>query len=330
MKIKFKTLLAIFLAVLMGVITPIQALAYSNAEEYVTSTDAEELEKQLNNKTLGNYTGNTTLYISDIMIANGDTAAEAKKKIHDNGFLVYDCDLNEGTEHTKTGWTLVIGNPDRDVAKKYTYLGYKITTDKNKAITDINAMNQEGGYMVYNYLEEAKKYMPGANDMASGIKAACVKMKENLSNGSEAAKVAKEYLDLFCVPETSKDTTGPKLGDYLLDEKRTEKEYLNLILTVNTLILNIINAYLCLGITETTIKTQIADGGKGPSGAVISQYTSYNGATGYTELKSDDGWILNAAQKMRDDIHFADVNKTSESEFFADFDVYYFWSLSSK
>ena len=198
-KIRF---VAVVLAVVIGVLTPMEVWALSGAEEHLTNTSAETLEKELKEKTIASYVGDTPLYVSDIMLASGDTADAAKKALHDKGYLVYDCNLNEGTD----------GNVSsiRVVPVKYTYMGYKITTDRSKAITDLNVMNQEGGYDVYDYLDAAEKRMPGVNEMVTGMKAACEKMRTNLSLGYEAAKVAKAYLDLFYVPASIKDTTGPR------------------------------------------------------------------------------------------------------------------------
>lgn len=316
MKIKFRTLLAIALAVLMGVLTPLQAMAISDAENHLTNTSAETLEKELNDKTLGNYIGNTTLYISDVMLANGDTADEAKKALHDKGYLVYDCDLNEGTDSPKSSLynSAAQAIAEKKRATKYTYLGYKITTDRSKAITDLNLMDQEGGYEVFDYLNFAEKHMPGVNSMASGMKASCTELKKRLEAGSYPAKVAKEYLDLFYVPEKVTDTVGPKLGDYLLDPNRTEDEYKNLLLVLNTLVLNVVNSQLSLGLTDTVLQTQKADGGLDAEGKVVSQYISYTGITGYTGLKDSNDWLITAAKKMRDDENFADVNKTEDTK----------------
>ena len=310
MKFKIR-LVAVVLAAVMAALTPIEVFAGTQAEDHLTNTSAETLEKELKDKTIGNYIGSTTLYVSDLLLANGDTAEAAKKSLHDSGYLVYDCNLNEGTD----------GNVSsiRVVPKKYTYLGYKITTDRSKAITDLNVMNQEGGYDVYNYLEVAEKNMPGINEMAKGMKSCCYNMRINLASKKPgAAKTAKAYLDLFYVPASVKDTTGPKLGDYLLDEKRTEEDFKELILVLNSLVLNVVNSQLALGTSETSLETTKADGGKDQNGAVVSQYTSYNAVVSYKELKADNDWIINAANKMRDDKNFADVNKEDDSVFFAD------------
>ena len=303
------SLLAVAMAFVMGLITPVQALEFAEAESHLTNTSVETLEKELNDKTIGNYVGNTALYISDVMIGNGDTEAEAKKALHDKGYMVYDCDLNEGTDNKKKfGGYLVESN--RDVPKKYVYLGYKITTDRTKAITDLKVMDQEGGYAAFDYLNFANDHMPGVNNMAYGMTFACGAVRDRLAEGSHAAKVAKEYLDLFYVPNTSKGTTGDKLGDYLLSPYRSFDDYKNLRLVLNTLVLNVVDGQLSLGQSDTSLELQKADGGMNADGTVASQYTSYIGVVSPTKLIDNNDWLITAAEQMRDDKNFADVNKT--------------------
>ena len=311
------SLLAVAMAFVMGLITPVQALEFSEAEKHLTNTSAETLENELNDKTIGNYTGNTTLYISDLMIANGDTAEEAKKVLHDKGYMVYDCDLNEGTDNKKKfGGYLVESN--REVPKKYVYLGYKITTDRTKAITDLNLMDQDGGYEVFDYLQLAEQYMPGVDSMVDGMRESCNKLRIKLENGNYASKVAKKYLDLFYVPEKMNGTTGERLGDYLLARERTQEEYKKLILLLNSLVLNIVNTYLAIGLIDTTLQTQQAKGGMNADGTVTARYTSYTGVTGCTEFIKDDNWLVTATGKMAENKNFADVNKTEDLRYFVD------------
>ena len=317
----------------MGVLTPLQALADTDPEEHIVSAAPETLEKELNEKSdPKNPLAGTVLYVSDLMIANGDTAEETKKALHDKGYMVYDCDLNEGTQapkHNDSTYAAFLSLTERQVPKKYTYLGYKITTDRTKAITDLKLMDQEGGYEALDYLDFAEKHMPGLTDMVTGMRAACIDLRERLEKGSYSAKVAKEYLDLFCVPETSNGKTGPNLGDYLLDPRRTYEEYRDINLVLNTLVLNVIRQQLALGLTETSLKTQLADGGENADGTVASRYTSYTGAVSPSKLIDSDDWLITAAEKMREDKNFADVNKTEVSADFAEIMATYGMQLTA-
>ena len=321
MKIKFKSVLALFLAVLMAVITPLQVFASTEAENYLKNTAPETLEKELENKTIGSHPGITDLYVSDIKIATGKTVDECKKALHDEGYMVYDCDLNEGTEPPKRNISLY-GDykaiSDYHVPKRYTYLGYKVTTNSQKAITNLHIMDENGGYKPFSYKDFAAGKLPGLQNMIQGMKATCAEMKKQLDAGSYAAKVAKEYLDMFCVPEKSSGTTGVKLGDYLLDPKRTNDEFRDLQLVLDTLMLNTINSMLAMGITDSEICLKTANGGENEDGDIAATYTSRNGITGYTALTENGDWLKNAAAAMTENKEFANVSKTDDSEFFAE------------
>lgn len=321
MRIKLRIAVAVALAVLTAVITPMQALAYSNAEDHLINTKAEVLEKELKNKTIGNYTGNAKLYISDIKIESASKADVCKLRLHNAGYLVYDCDLNEGSDPPPTvskptgklGLQIATNGP-----KSYTYLGYKLTTDRNKAITSLHIMDEDGGYDSFSYSNFAKNQMPGLQNMIRGMKASCAELKRKLDAGSYAAKVAKEYLDMFCVPETSAETTGKKLGDYLLDPNLGDNDLGETLLVLNTLMINLINSMLAMGITDSEISFTTANGGEKADGTVAATYTSRNAITGYTGLTASENWLQNAASAMTKNAEFANVNKTDASRFFAD------------
>lgn len=318
MKLEYK-LLAVVLAVVMGVLTPLQALAVTNAEEHLESTSAETLENELKDKTIGNYVGNTILYVCDVKIATGKTADECKKALHNAGYIVYDNDLNEGTDPPKRNKSVYAGFlslGDYKVEKRYTYLGYRLTTDPSKAITNLHVMDEDGGYDTFSYKEFATSRMPGLEDMIHGMMASCNDMRAAYNKGSYAAKVAKEYLDLFCVPKTSAENTGVKLGTYLLDPIRTENEFRDLLLVLDTLMLNVINAYLAIGISDTKVIEPQAPGGLSEDGTVAATYTSHNGIIGYTSLIKHNLWLQKAAIAMTNNSEFANVNKTDDSEYF--------------
>ena len=316
----FQAALAVCLAVVMGALSPLQAFALSKAEEHLANTAPTALEAELENQTIGNFVGKSNLYVSDVKIATGKTADEAKKALHDAGYLVYDCDLNEGTETPKRSYKsmLILKTlSDQQVPKRYTYLGYKLTTDRTRAITNLYVMDEEGGYDKFSYSEFAKSKMPGLQTMVAGMQASCNEMRKKLAAGSYAAKVAKEYLDLFCVPETSAGKTGVPLGDYLLDTKRTENDFRDLLLVLDTLMLNMINAQLAVGVSDSEVCTTTANGGKTAAGSVASTYTSRNGITGYTSLADNGGWLQKAAETMAKNTEFANAKKTDTSPFFA-------------
>ena len=325
MKIRFKVLLSVALAVILGVLTPAQVFAVSNTENHLQTASPETLEEELKSLNEGGNTVNplagSKMYVCDVKIVTGKKADECKKALHDAGYIVCDNDLNEGTDPPKRNKSVYAGFlslGDYQVEKRYTYLGYKLTADPDQAITNLHVMDEDGGYDTFSYKEFAKSKLPGLEDMIHGMIASCNEMRAKYNQGSYAAKVAKEYLDLFCVPKTSAEKTGVKLGDYLLDPIRTEDEYRDLLLVLDTLMINVINAYLAIGISDTKVVETRVNGGLKEDGTVAATYTSHNGIFGYTALIKRDLWLQKAALAMTNDSEFANVNKNDDSKYFSE------------
>lgn len=174
---------SIFLALLMTLLLPLQRIAAAE-------------EKQ-------------TLYVSEVRLGYGKTAEEAAKSLE--GYTILKngdkyADLNEGSGKS----TVVL-------------LGYKTTTEKGKAITDIAAMNMKGGYSFTEYKMLMDQYRdsqitPFLNRFMSTVQ----EYRDNYNGTNKNNKAKAEYvhnmLNLF-----TDDDTGMAMGDLLL--KQTAEEY---------------------------------------------------------------------------------------------------------
>ena len=119
-------------------------------------------------------------YIKEVRVSwDMKDGTKAKKWLTDHGYQVVDQDLNAGT------------------GEGYSYLGYKTTTNKDEAVTDISMMDMKGGFETMNYRSMAEKNAPNAKQMATEMMAACQEFRDNLKAGSPEAKVAKAILDLL-------------------------------------------------------------------------------------------------------------------------------------
>ncbi len=273
---KFKRFICITALTLAGVFTvetvPFSALAATYNDDYVyTQIGSEDLEGVVNGT---NLSANTvgSLYISELMIGTGNTAEEAQSSLRDAGYTPYHQNLNEGT-----------GN-------KYSYVGYKLTANRAKAITDVKLMDMNGGYGDYNYKEIMEQCMPDLPKRATALHKACILMKENYLAGIPQARVAKEYLDTFFVPETSAGTTGPRLGDYLIDSSRTDNDYATILMVCNTFVLNIILNQVTLGCSVNSEKIS------------------------YVNIYEDTEWVNNALDAVRKNTHL-DTLKDENNEY---------------
>lgn len=151
-------------------------------------------------------------YVGEVIISYGDTAEEAKEWLTNKGYKYVDADLNEGASDDV--WI----SKDRAV-----YLGYKTTTDPDKAITDMKLMNMNGGYSVQDYqiiLSEKK------NDIQQFIKqfiSVISEYRTNYKKGSARAVTAHDILNMM-----KDDDTGMLMGDLLLNkikEEYSDKDY---------------------------------------------------------------------------------------------------------
>ena len=85
------------------------------------------------------------VYISEVYLSYGDTPDKAKQWLKDNDYEILDQDLNEKAAGG-ISWLGLTFSGERCV-----YLGYKTTTDEDKAIRDMRAMNMNGEYSYDEY-----------------------------------------------------------------------------------------------------------------------------------------------------------------------------------
>ena len=168
------------------------------------------------------------VYLKEIQISTGSTAAEAKKWLVDNGYTVLNEDLNAGT------------------GKDYSYIGYKTTRNKDEAICDISMMSMDSGYKIMNYGEMIKQSQKGIEDRAAEMLVALSEFRTNLAAGSPNAKIAKETLDIFRAGEND----SIPLGDYLLDPSRSVDDIVDIFLMSNTLVFNMVYNQVVLGVAD--------------------------------------------------------------------------------
>ena len=154
-------------------------------------------------------------YISEVKIGMGMNATTAKSALagykilsDENGNPV---DLNQ---NAGGGWG--------SKGEKVVFLGYKTTTDKEEAITDLALMNMKGGYSVeeYDYLMEThikSRIAP----FVDGFLAAINEYRANLKSENSPNRQRAEYVKAI-LNKLIDDDTGKGLGDLL--EKTTKYE----------------------------------------------------------------------------------------------------------
>lgn len=196
-----RSAIACGLAVVMTIMHPVQSLAW----------------------------GYKTEYISELRISTAKTDAEAINWLKENGYkVVYDKDLNEGTENGAVR------------------LGYKTTTDPKKAITDMKFMNMSGGFSYTEYNELLKKEEREIGILAQNVQKSINEFRANFKEGSAGAELGYDIMNRM-----REDDSGKLMGDFLLNEALSEKDLVKVIMQGNTLGMGSIYMGIAMGCSET-------------------------------------------------------------------------------
>ena len=172
-----------------------------------------------------NYVSEVRLYQCD---SGDDAPGKAKKWFEDNGYVYTGIELNPGTK------------TDRDC-----YLGYKTTTNKDMAITDIRVLPMDTGYQTYDYNEMTEYLLKENYGTAYTLDSAASEFIVNYEAGSPKALNAYHGLNLFYVEENGKKT---KFGDYILAGKTNVKFFAKVVLKASSGTLNAVLGFLNVGI----------------------------------------------------------------------------------
>ena len=155
-----------------------------------------------------------TEYISEVRIGIGKTMEEAEKSLE--GYTILKNGDNNADLNEKAGGGM------GSQGERVVLLGYKTTTDKSEAVTDLALMNMKGGYSVSDYEALMEKQMKEQIiPFVKNFQAAIDEYRENYNSDIEANKQRAKYihdiLDKFI-----DDDTGKGLGELLLNETKFE------------------------------------------------------------------------------------------------------------
>ena len=187
--------------------------------------------------------GRVTYYLSDLKMAEANTADEAKKLLTDKGFTVLDKNLNPG-------------------GGKVVYLGYKKSKNVDDAITDVRVMNMNGGFNISDYETIFEEAMDTYSSEVNNIRVAAKEFAENYKAGKKEALNAYRQLNYYYVEDDKGVKTN--MGDYMLNFPKTNEEFADILLKGNPNILNNIRILLSMGVADggdliERIKASVAD-----------------------------------------------------------------------
>ncbi len=165
-------------------------------------------------------------YVQDIRMYQG-SGKDAQSYFNSIGYTYIGSDLNAGTG---TGESV--------------YIGYKTTTDKSKALTDIRMMAMDTGYQLYDY-QGIQNYLASQQDgTAQVLLSSANEFAANYEMGSPKAIEAYNGLNLFDIGDANKT----KLGDYILSGKANKAFFVKMLMKSSTGAINSVIGLLNIGI----------------------------------------------------------------------------------
>ncbi len=129
-------------------------------------------------------------YISDVVVCSASSADEAKKALAEAGY-----ELMSNESLSASGM----------------YMGYKTTTDKDEAITDISAMNMDGNYSFTDYEVLMEQMKEEVSNTVDGLIPMISAYRTNYKEKAAYALSVYEVLNRFY-----EDDSKTGMGDYLL------------------------------------------------------------------------------------------------------------------
>ena len=142
---------------------------------------------------------NNGKYVSEVYVAYGTDADEAKKTLSDKGFTPVEGNLNDG-------------------GKTYAMMGYKTTDDIRESITDLAVMNMRGDYSVEDYKKLLKGQKTEIAEFLDEFMTVIKEYRYNLKEGKAKAIYVHDLLNNY-----TEDDTGMKMGDLLNSETLQDK-----------------------------------------------------------------------------------------------------------
>ena len=155
-------------------------------------------------------------YISEIKLGVGKKAEDALASLE--GYEILKGDDGKPVDLNKNAGGGVGSKGDRVV-----YLGFKKTSNRSEAITDLATMNMNGGYKVKDYemlmeTQMKEQIIPFVNVFLAAIE----EYRENYNSANASNKARAQYVHDVLNKYTDDDCGGAGLGDLFLNETKFE------------------------------------------------------------------------------------------------------------
>ena len=168
-------------------------------------------------------------YIKEVRISQAAKAEDAKAWLKNNGYTILDQNLNDGT------------------GKDCVYLGYKTTTNRDEAITDMAIMDMKGGYSFGEYENMLKQREMEIKSTLHYFQATVKEFTANYKNGNASAVSAVELMNRFY-----EDDSGLRLGNFLTTYVDDADQLTKLFMQSNSSVISFMFYLLALGCTDSS------------------------------------------------------------------------------
>lgn len=241
-------------------------------------------------------------YISDIkMVSINDDDPEdrerAQKELTDAGYKI-----------TYSNW----GNLNAGADDGCCYIGYKTTTDRSKAITDLRVMDMNGGYIKTSYDGLNPATRQGIDRMKAGMNDAAKELNENYGKGSPAAKYAIEDLNRLTIDSLD----NMPMGNAIVLNKLTDDVLEDILTHASGRTLSLIFNYLMVGCADYSSdgKTWIDRVNEIPFNKKFPA-EMYTEAEYFVDSIEDTGKKVEESLKFYDSLYEIEYNKKYEEQY---------------
>ena len=158
------------------------------------------------------------VYLSDVKVGMGKSSGDAEKDLISEGYTIVTDDKGN-----KVDFNTGAGGGWGSKGDRVVYIGYKTTTERADAITDLALMNMRGGYSTddYDTLMEgyiSSQIIPFVDSFMAAIK----EYRENYNSSNPSNKAKAQYVHDALNKYTDDDCNDAPLGDLLLNETKYE------------------------------------------------------------------------------------------------------------
>jgi len=242
------------------------------------------------------------VYVSEIKMSTCNSLADAKEELR--GYTVVESNINEGM-------------PDA----QQVYMGYKTTTDRDKAITDLKMMDMNGGYSYSDYENAVKQQMTEVTKEINSFIGAIKEFQKNKKAGKYNAEYAYKKMNQF----KDDDQNGKLMGDVLMDESITADKLTTIFLQGNSASILALEELLAIACNDNWVE-RLSENVKQrytPDAVKLDDYCEIirnqwdyfrMGLLGYEEqLNSENGIdITNAVEEVEEDGEIVAIDRYSE------------------